>query len=279
MRDQWHITLLSYNHPELTARTVDSCLQFIASSQLTLIHNGSLEKHQNYLIEKYPTIHHITLPKNIGFSGGCHTALECGTKHADWVLFLTNDCELLTPPSPPKNVGIFAPLIYRRKIGQIDSTGGVFDPQSCQLRHCRNKEEFENLMNDQIKLKKPYIPGSAFWIHKNYQQLNIQIDQTLGTYWEDVDFSAQCLKNNFPLGLHLDTQIKHAVGKTCHKESYYTTYLFQRNKKIVSLRHSQNKLKTIASFLIQDLKLFLNFIKAKDRRRCQLLFKGYLELF
>ncbi len=279
MRDQFHICILSFNHPELTSRTINSCLKWTTFEKISLIHNGSQSKHQDFLIKSYPQIQHVIIEKNVGYSGGCQKAMDHGSQLADWVLFLTNDCELLNLPTPPLKPGIYAPLLYRRKIGYIDSIGGYLDINKCTLFHCRSEEDFFEILQAKSSNKKVYIPGSAFWIHSSFTSHNLRMDESLGTYWEDVDFSIQCLNKNFSLGLHLETKVRHAVGKTCQKESYYTTYLYQRNKKIICLKYSKCLPITLFKLILQDLKLIFRFIKKRDIDRCRLLIKGYGELF
>ncbi len=64
------------------------------------------------------------------------------------------------------------------------------------------------------------------------------MDESLHTYWEDVDYSARTYLKGYKIGVIKDLKILHRVGKTCHQKPFYTTFLFQRNKRIVSIRHS-----------------------------------------
>lgn len=104
--------------------------------------------------------------------------------------------------------------------------------KKAQLRHCQDQEDFFS------EKDLSYVPGTAFWIHRELFE-NFYFDENLGTYWEDVDLSLKVKKSAYPLILSPQTEILHSVGKTCHKDVFYTTYLFQRNRKKVCLTHAK----------------------------------------
>ncbi len=255
------IVILSYNHPELTARTVVSARKLVLDSQILLVHNGSLPQHQKHLQATFPEIEHLVLDKNRHFSGGAnqglakafaretrtamHTAsdgrnISLVAPSSDWVLFLTNDCQLLHFECPNTAPALIAPLIFARKPGRVDSLGGRFHIQKAHLAHCKSKEEFESVRH-------PYVPGTAFWIHRDVFEKTQGFDESLQTYWEDVDLSRRVQALGLPLLTDEKTQVLHAIGKTCHKDTLYTTYLYQRNRKRISLRYSSNKIPVYGS--------------------------------
>jgi GT2 family glycosyltransferase len=235
--NEFRIGILSYNHPELTKRTIHSCLKLVESSQITLLHNGSETKWVASLKESFPDIEHIALTNNAGFTGGVNSLLQHVLSLSEWCLFLTNDVQLLSLKVPAQP-GLVAPLVYRRKIEFIDSIGGRFYPQRGHLEHCRTESDFLNLPTDSI----PYVPGTGFWIHQNIFRSVGLFDTFLGTYWEDVDYSQRVRINGFRLGVETETKMIHSVGKTCHKNRIYTSYLYPRNKYYVSLRYNQKPL-------------------------------------
>ena len=265
------IVILSFNHPQLTEKTLRSALQHVLPSQILLVHNGSLEVHQKKLRQLFPEVEHLVLFANRGFSGGANAGLrrafaKTGT---DWVLFLTNDCQLLELSSPPSQVSLTAPLIWARKVGNVDSVGGILEIKSAHLRHCKSEEEFADALG------KNYVPGTAFWLHREVFQAVGGFDESLGTYWEDVDFSFCARRAGFPLAADIRTKVLHAVGKTCHKDAHYTTYLFQRNRQRVSLRCARQSgisaLQVRASLIRSWGKLAYGHWKAKRWDRLRLL--------
>lgn len=228
------VVILSFNHPEITNRCVQSVSRFISTENIVLVHNGSEIQHQSLLTKQFPNLDHLIIPQNKGFSGGANAGLRHAfSKSSDWTLFITNDCSLIELGPPPRQPGLFAPLIWRRKKGFIDSIGGCFDPKKGKLKHFRSETEFL-ASNSHC-----YVPGTAFWLDRKSFEMAQGFDESLGTYWEDVDFSMRLKKLNLNLGVHTSTQLIHSVGKTCHSKSHYTTYLFQRNRKRVSWKYSR----------------------------------------
>ncbi|MEZ0391376.1 MAG: glycosyltransferase family 2 protein [Pseudobdellovibrionaceae bacterium] len=231
MRHHVKVVVLSYNHPELTERTLKSVQLHFSDPEILLVHNGSLVQHQTRLQESFPKIEHLQIENNRGYPGGANAGLKQAFQNSEWVLFLTNDCQLLewqTPPTP----GLIAPLIWARKIGRVDSLGGSFEIHRAHLSHCKSEEEFSKAENS-------YVPGTAFWLHRDIFNSVGGFDESLEMFWEDVDFSLRVAQAGYPLQTDSKTQILHAVGKTTHKNSHYTTYLFQRNRKRISLKYAK----------------------------------------
>jgi GT2 family glycosyltransferase len=264
------IAILSYNHPLHTARAIESALRL--SSRVGLLHNGSEDSHRNHLKERFPQIKHWELKKNRGYSGGANFALRQAFEHSDWVIFLTNDCEILNLPELPRELSMVAPRILKRQTTQVDSLGGSFNIQKAHLSHCRSIQEFESAAH-------AYIPGSAFLIHKNIFEMAKEFDEQLGTYWEDVDFSLRAKEKGALLSVQSLWQVRHKIGKTCHQDSYYTTYLFQRNRITVSLAHAKaHQVPVLFLHLVRSW-LTLSWRLARKGRwsDCRLLFKAILD--
>jgi GT2 family glycosyltransferase len=209
----------------------------VPADQIILLHNGSEKRWVERLQAEFADIEHLVEPTNLGYTGGVNTLLTRAFTQVPWTLLLTNDVQLLEVEIPNR-IALVAPLIFRRKIGVVDSLGGRFYPNVGRLEHCRLREDFDR----QIAKTKPYVPGTAFWLHREvFTQVGL-FDVKLGTYWEDVDYSQRVLGENKTLFACEKTKILHSVGKTCHKKKYYTKYLFSRNKYYVSLKFGYSTL-------------------------------------
>lgn len=304
----WSILVLSYNHPELTIRTIESCIRATSSQQIPInvIHNGSLTKHREQVLSRFetiPLVQHLVLEKNRGFSGGANHGLNhlFNNHNLNWVFFITNDCELLNiepPSSTTQPCGLGAPLIYRRKQGRIDSLGGYFDPQNAKIWHNQNSHwpQQDQNQNPQSKTNPqyptgtnglssilPYIPGTAFWIHSSTWRSLGGFDERLETYWEDVDLSVHAQNIGQTLFAAPTTQLIHAVGKTNHKNQYATSYLFQRNRVLVSRKHSSIKRRHRLLFelkiLAHWLQIFAQPSTYKDPHRLKLLAQAFFDSY
>ncbi len=245
--------ILSFNHPILTENAIRSALVHMPPQGLAVLHNGSMEKNVLDLQKKFPFVTHWTVQTNQGFSGGVNEIFRHAFAMNPWVLFLSNDCELLTAPRAPALPGFYSVKAWARKIGRVDSTMGCLNFKKAHLRHI--KESPQSVLQGQAQYVPSstalgeafYVPGSAFLLHRDVFEGVGGFDTTLGTYWEDVDFSMRVQKAGFKLGHFPEVEVVHKIGKTCHKDAYYTTYLFQRNRRIVSRRHCpvhlQNRLR------------------------------------
>lgn len=242
--NQLAIAILSYNHPELTAKCVDKVLNLRTSHPVLLIHNGSEPRWVDRLRVQHPEIEHLILPENLGFTGGANLGLAQLFKQYPWVLFLTNDTQLQSLPAPPQQAGLYAPKIYGRKPGIIDSLGGAVNLTSAVLRHLKTSEI--NLSRKEFF----YVPGTAFVIHRDIFTATQGFDLSLNTYWEDVDLSLKVKSMGLMIDTYPELTLSHAIGKTCHKNPVYTTYLFQRNRRKVCLRYAAG-LKQKISILIR----------------------------
>lgn len=243
--------ILSFNHPQLTIKCVEAALQFIPEEKLLLTHNGSQPENILSLKAKFPKIEHLIVEKNRGYTAGANASLRHIFSKSDWAFFITNDCLLASKPRQPLAPGLYAPTIYRRSLNKIDSIGGSFNPLTGKLMHLRTSEVALQTMakakNPALLKKYFYVPGTAFYLDKYTFSTVGDFDESLHTYWEDVDYSLRTQKAQLNLGICLDTHLIHKVGKTCHKDPYYTKVLFKNNRKIVSARHISKWLKPLQS--------------------------------
>lgn len=265
--------ILSYNHPELTMKAVRSVIEkseyqcHSTLLPLILVHNGSEPKNIELLKKTFPFIDHVVLINNKGFSGGSnvgiHYAFEKHAHMSPWVLFLTNDCELERWPilSTQQAPALLTPWIWARKTDRLDSIGGKINLSTGVPSHLKQLESFEELLSQPQKNERPYVPGSAFLIHRDFFDQLKGFDETLETYWEDIDLSLRATLAGLTLGVLPTFQVRHKIGKTCHKHSHYTTYLYQRNRHWVSRKY----VKGIGARLQLEVYLWFSWIKLSSR--------------
>jgi GT2 family glycosyltransferase len=276
MSDFYRVVILSYNHPEITLRCVKSVLALgLLPEHLILVHNGSDKNFVQYLSKKLPGIQHLILEKNIGFTGGANAGLRLGFSQSEWVYFLTNDTEALNLPIQiPREPALISPLVHRRKVSVIASRLGFFDPRWGELRHLQNAADFRKLpLHGYL-----YAPGAGFLMPKAIFAETGGFDEALHTYWEDVDLSVRVQKAGFQVKHDPKLSLIHFVGKTCHRKAFYTTYLFHRNRKIVSFRYLEKKFQGLLLLILAKDFLF-NTIRLSMSRRWKdiwLLLTAYL---
>ncbi len=263
--------VLSYNHPEHTANCLQSALNFFKAQNIFLIHNGSLSQHKQTLKNQFPDIHHIELVINKGFTGGANTLLKFAFKSHSTVLFLTNDTELTAVDfsfkNNLKNPDLFFSSIklMKRNSNDVDSVMGFLNPSCGKLSHQKKNELFNKKLI-------PYIPGTAFWISKKYFELLGGFDESFHTYWEDVDFSLRAQKLGLELNQDQNTIAKHKIGKTCHKDRFYTYHLYQRNRGRFMRKHHMTSFKFYTHYIYDLIKH-----SKKDYAKAYYIFKDHKE--
>lgn len=236
------VVILSFNHPELSSRAALSARR-LGCEKVILVHNGSLERHVALLKKRFPDITHLVLPVNRGYSGGVNAGLTEAFLLSSWAILLTNDSELVNLPEIPAEPGIVAPKIFRRQTDHIDSVGGVFYPSRGKLRHCKSVEEFHRLSARFTAL--PYIPGTAFLVHRNVILLAGQLQENLCIYWDDVEWSQRIRKSGFTLQVDERWLARHGLSKTGASDPKYSLYYFQRNRKLISWRFTNPLLRPL----------------------------------
>lgn len=244
-----------------------SSLSSFTFKNIYLVHNGSTIAHQNKLKDEFPNINHVILQTNIGFTGGANAGLNEAFKTADWCLFITNDCTLMSVGQMPQKPSIIAPKILSRNTQNIDSIAGYFIPQKGLLRHHRSEEDFYT--NKEIK----YVPGTAFVLHKDLFVKTGGFDTSLFTYWEDVDFCMRLQKFGYKITIDPSWALRHYIGKTCHKNPLYTIYYYQRNRMRISKKYSHGLLRFQLIFYIfrDHIKLLYKLFKKRRFKDIALL--------
>lgn len=230
------LAILSYNHPEITARCVSSALQFHPSEKIILVHNGSDRNHTETLKRQFPTILHWEFFPNRGYTGGVNAALTRAFQEFSWVFLLTNDTQIAAwnlseDLLSQLKSGLYSPVVWLKNKKGLDYTGGAFSSRRGRLTHLKNSEMKSGAGNFF------YIPGTAFLISKEVFQKLGPLDESLHTYWEDVDWGARASKLKIRFGLLEGVQIIHFGRKTTRKNPYYSNFLFRRNRIRVSWRH------------------------------------------
>lgn len=237
--------ILSFNKINQTIQCLSFLIKIVSprKTPIFLVHNGSHSGIVDELQVKFPEIHHIVLENNFGFTGGANHGLNEAFCYADWVYFHTNDTETLCLPEQlPPNPSLLAPMIKRRNQDSLDSLGAYLDLSNLKPQHFRDELGFEHLLSSLKKEKLnivPYIPGTAFLIHRDVFQDLGGFDQSFHTYWEDIDFSYRLYKKNpQALGVCRAWVLKHKIGRTCHKDPFYTQNLFPRNRELFRAKHN-----------------------------------------
>jgi GT2 family glycosyltransferase len=256
---QFAFLILSYNHPEYTKRTVNhlntqlnKTKHLRSMAHVGIIHNGGHKKIVDDLKREYPELLHIEIEENFGFTGGVNGGFDTVFHHAEfqcsWCLIISNDCDCMEIDEEKfqrlkEKVGFLGIHQYARKMPYIDSHGGQFTPSLGALKHLKHSSEFFSKTKGRLWKTYPYLPGASFLIHREVYLTLGPFDQSLHSYFEDVDYSLRYQRLNIlkdhweKMGIFPGISFVHRLGKTNRENPYYTTYLYWRNRRIVSLRY------------------------------------------
>jgi GT2 family glycosyltransferase len=262
-------SILSYNHPQLTIKTINSLLEHFPMSNIYLTHNGSAEANIKLLQSTFPEINHLIHNPNIGYAGGVNFSFREIFKNSEisWIYFFSNDATLKNIPKDlPLIPGMYGPTSYRRNGKYIDSIGAIFIPYLAKIYHTKSKEEF-------YKGKTTYIPGSAFLLHRNIFEMTGGTDESLFCYFEDIDWSMRIKKAGGRLEILENFITSHGIGKTTRKDSYYTFYLYNRNHRRISRRYTPVWQRPILETIlfVKFFKLLIYLVRTKRFSEIKLL--------
>jgi GT2 family glycosyltransferase len=248
--------VLSYNHPQITARAVRSVIE-LGVADVLLVHNGSRQDHVAELKELFPQIEHFDISINQGYSGGVNLGLERAFEKWDWCIFMSNDCVMESLPEWTEEPCVLVPLILKRKTEKVDSFGGGFVPSKAHIFHHRESEPASDIA---------YVPGSAFAVHRLVYEKVGGMDTKLGTYWDDVDWSMRVRRAGFALKLQKAWRLRHHIGKTCHQDPLYSIYFFQRNRKKISWKYTSKIRRPVLALRLTKSWIRLGFKLIQKRR-------------
>lgn len=264
------VCVLSFDHPYQTQKCLESILAFGSRVTVTLVHNGSAQKNVGLLKKNFPQIEHVVLAKNLGFSGGANRGLNHCFENHERVIFVSNDVQIESVPfsriQQEENY-LAAPLVLRRNTHTIDSLGGTLDFKAGRLKHIVNKNSLVPM---------DYVPGSCFVLDKKAWKNLKGFDETLGTYWEDVDLSLRASKLKVQLLRFPEMVVRHGISKTCKGRPLYSVYYFQKNRFTVTNRYLKTWQKPFfyATYFSGNFRRLGRYLKKKDYLRARLLIKA-----
>ncbi len=116
-----------------------------------LIDNGSTDGSAILLQERFPSIHHIVLPHNLGFAGGNNAGIDYALKHGAELLLLLNNDTIVAPNllhqfvqsfATEPQAGILGARIYLFDAKDtLDHLGGIWMKKEAKMRLISYREK------------------------------------------------------------------------------------------------------------------------------------------
>lgn len=199
-------SVIQSNYPNLEIVFVDNNSQ-----------DGSLEEAKI----TFPKINFIKNPKNIGFAAGVNIGIRFALeKMADYVFLLNPDAiiekntirGLAGVYKKNQNIGIVAPVIWRKGVEKIWFSGGQISWLRMKALHQR-----EPIQEKTYKTK--YVSGCATMIKKEVFKRVGLFDENYFLYYEDADFCLRARKAGFYTVVTGEARAEHAEKSELDKKS------------------------------------------------------------
>jgi GT2 family glycosyltransferase len=205
---------------------------------IILVDNGSTDGSPALLQERFPRVHHISLPVNQGFAGGNNpgitSALERG---AEYVVLLNNDTvvasdllhRFLDGFNKEPRAGILGARIYLfDQRDTLDHLGGIWIKSKAQVQLVGLREK-ETLPVPDTLLPLDYVCGACMIIKRSVFEAIGLLEPRFFLYWEENDFCLRAQRAGFLTFSCPTAHIWHKVAASS-KGKPYTAYFIWRSR-------------------------------------------------
>jgi GT2 family glycosyltransferase len=229
------VIILNWNGKRFLKECLDSLrLQSFHDFETILLDNGSADGSVEYLREAFPWVRLVTLPENVGFSGGNNRALEECT--GEFIVTLNNDTKLdpgfleamVAAVEADPGIGmVAAKMLNFYQQGRIDSVG---------IKAAANGMGFnigvgESDAGQYDSTTEVFGPcgGAALYRRAMLDQVGF-FDADFFAYYEDLDLAWRGRLAGWRAVTAPRAVVLHVHSATSGKMSPFTVYQVQRNK-------------------------------------------------
>lgn len=240
------IITINFNQPKVTSEFLHSLSRLSYSNyEVIVIDNGSTEKIDPTFVSKFPSVQFFSSPINLGFTGGNNVGIKIAK--GDFYFIVNNDTEIADSNLLEKliesfendpTIGMVSPKIKYFDAPHLIQYAGYNRVNSLTGRNTL----IGNLQNDSDQFSKPgytnYVHGAAMMVRKKVaEQVGIFSNQFFLCY-EELDWSAQAIKNNFKIFYQGEVSILHKESLSLGKKSTLKTYYNNRNRVLFMRRNT-----------------------------------------
>lgn len=247
------IVLVTYNGKEYTEKCIQSILASTYKNfRIVLIDNCSADDTPEYLKSKFKDeIDVICNSDNLGFAEANNIGVNYGMKYDPrYILLLNNDTEidplmledLVKKAEENSNAVIVPKIYYYAERNRIWYAGGVLNKKKGRTDHI-GIAEIDKGQYDEAKTV-GFASGCCMLIPVDiYKQIGL-FDAKYFMYYEDADFSARVIRNNYKILYEPAAKLWHKVSSTSGSgtskfQVYYTSrnrlYFITRNRDIFNI--------------------------------------------
>jgi GT2 family glycosyltransferase len=232
------VVILNWNGLADTSECLESLRAITYPNYETIVmDNGSSGDDARLLQERFgDSIRLIASPRNLGFAGGCNSAMrDALTGEADYVLLLNNDVtvdtrfldELIGAAEELPDAAALCPKIYfHDRPTVICSTGGRVNPWAGTARQVGRNEEDRGQYEE--RAERQYADGACMLIRREALDRVGLLDEDYFAYWEETDWCARAAEAGYKCYYVPTARVWHKAARAQAPDSDYY-YLFRRN--------------------------------------------------
>ena len=261
------IITVNYNQTAVTSEFLQSLSLLTYSNYEVIVVDNASSQPSASLKGNFPTIIHITSPKNLGFAGGNNIGLLYAK--GEYVFFINNDTTV-TPDvlnvlvnyiQQNERCGIVCPKIkYQSQPDIIQYAGAIgLHPITCRSHGIGYLQKDDGRYDDSRKTDLPN--GAAMLVPMRLIKQLGTMSEMFFLYYEELDWAARFHKAGYEI---------HYVGSACifHKESISTgknspfkTFYLYRNRLLYIRRNSKGWQRLVSSMFFTFLSSPAHIIK------------------
>jgi hypothetical protein len=220
--------------------------------QVILVDNGSQNSEGEQLKARFPNIHLIANPDNLGFAGGNNVGIRYALEEGfDQVLLLNNDTLVdpyflkpLQTELRASKYGVVQPIIcFAQESKTLWSAGGKWNSLLGRAITLGDRVTLENYTPPK-SLELDWATGCCMLLSKEAILAAGLLNEQYFAYFEDVEWSLRIRKSGFKIGLSENSIIYHEAGAASKKQHSEGTlsprvfYFHVRNQLFLLRQHS-----------------------------------------
>ena len=262
--------IVTYNGAKLIEKCLDSLINSTIQTSLIVIDNNSSDNTSSIVKEKYPEVHFIQSPKNLGFGKANNIGLRKAYQEgADYVFLLNQDAwvepdtieKLIKVSLTNKKNGILAPINL-----SIDGTLEHSFQEELNTNNC--PDILSDLFINNLKQVYPvtrYINASCWLLTKECIQTVGGFDPIFSHYGEDVDYCQRAIFHGFSVDVCTITKNYHAKVNFKRKQGKFRDLLNKTKRNYLNnflfLNFKDLNLNLFSNYIFESITLVLLIFK------------------
>lgn len=275
------IVMVNYNGEKFQ----NDCVESVYAStykkfDIIVIDNNSSDNSVSLLRQKFPDVIILDFKENHGVAKGNNIGIKyCIDRNYEYVLLLNNDTvldsqmlELMISKADKKTISV-PKIYYYEPDNELWFAGGYINWNRATAPHIGKNEVDQGQYDSEKNIE--YSPTCCFLIHRDIFEVVGLMDEKYFMYYDDVDFCARVIKNNFSIKYVPKAQLWHKVSSSSGGEDSLTSiYYCTRNRLYFIDKFYDKKIKIVLFFYLSRVVRSLKWLLTGDIKRFKTMTKG-----